>query len=284
VKYAFIKTHHHTLSVQLCCELFSVSRSGYYSWLTRKPSQRERDNRRLDVKIKALYAEHKQRAGSPRITLDLRADDETCSENRVARRMKALGLRALAKRKFKVTTDSEHSKPIYNNVLNRDFTTTAINQKWAGDITYIHTQEGWLYLAVMLDLHSRAVIGWSMAKQMKASLVCDALTMALRRRNAPKGVIVHSDRGSQYCSKRYRKLIKKHQLVGSMSRKGNCWDNAISESFFHTLKVELVHQQRYLTRLMAKQSLFQYIEGYYNRKRRHSAIGYRYPVQVDKAA
>ena len=284
MKYAFIKTHHKTFSVQLCCGLFSVSRSGYYSWLNRTPSQRELDNRRLDLKIKALYAEHKQRSGSPRITLDLKSDGEACSENRVARRMKVLGLRALAKRKFRVTTDSEHNKPIYDNVLNREFSTTAINQKWAGDITYIHTQEGWLYLAVMLDLHSRAVIGWSMAKRMKASLVCDALAMALHRRNSPEGIIVHSDRGSQYCSKRYRKLIEKHHLVGSMSRKGNCWDNAISESFFHTLKVELVHQQRYLTRLMAKQSLFQYIERYYNRKRRHSAIGYRYPIQADRVA
>lgn len=198
--------------------------------------------------------------------------------------MKALCLRALAKRKFKVTTDSEHNKPIYENVLNRDFTTTATNQKWAGDITYINTQEGWLYLAIIIELHSRAIIGWSMDKRMKATLVCDALKMALQRKHFPKKVLVHSDRGSQYCSKQYRKLIKENHLVGSMSRKGNCWDNAISESFFHSLKIELVHQQCYLTRLMAKQSLFQYIEGYYNRRRRHSAIGYRYPMQVDMTA
>ena len=202
----------------------------------------------------------------------------------MARRMKALCLRALAKRKFKVTTDSEHNKPIYENVLNRDFTTTATNQKWAGDITYINTQEGWLYLAIIIELHSRAIIGWSMDKRMKATLVCDALKMALQRKHFPKKVLVHSDRGSQYCSKQYRKLIKENHLVGSMSRKGNCWDNAISESFFHSLKIELVHQQCYLTRLMAKQSLFQYIEGYYNRRRRHSAIGYRYPMQVDMTA
>ena len=214
----------------------------------------------------------------------MNASGERCSENRVARRMKALCLRALAKRKFKVTTDSEHNKPIYENVLNRDFTTTATNQKWAGDITYINTQEGWLYLAIIIELHSRAIIGWSMDKRMKATLVCDALKMALQRKHFPKKVLVHSDRGSQYCSKQYRKLIKENHLVGSMSRKGNCWDNAISESFFHSLKIELVHQQCYLTRLMAKQSLFQYIEGYYNRRRRHSAIGYRYPMQVDMTA
>jgi transposase InsO family protein len=284
VKYAFIKDNHKAFSVQLCCELLKVSRSGYYGWLNHKSSQRELNNQRLDTKIKVLYAEHKQRSGSPRITVDLNASGEHCSENRVARRMKALGLRALAKRKFKVTTDSDHNKPVYENELNRDFTTTATNQKWAGDITYIHTQEGWLYLAIIIDLHSRAIIGWSMDKRMKAELVCHALKMALQRKHYPKKVLVHSDRGSQYCSKQYRKLIKDNQLVGSMSRKGNCWDNAISESFFHTLKIELVHQQCYLTRLMAKQSLFQTIEGYYNRKRRHSAIGYRYPMQVDMAA
>ena len=284
MKYAFIKDNHKVFSVHLCCELFKVSRSGYYSWLSRNSSQRELNNQRLDTKIKVLYNEHKQRAGSPRLTIDLNASGERCSENRVARRMKALCLRALAKRKFKVTTDSEHNKPIYENVLNRDFTTTATNQKWAGDITYINTQEGWLYLAIIIELHSRAIIGWSMDKRMKATLVCDALKMALQRKHFPKKVLVHSDRGSQYCSKQYRKLIKENHLVGSMSRKGNCWDNAISESFFHSLKIELVHQQCYLTRLMAKQSLFQYIEGYYNRRRRHSAIGYRYPMQVDMTA
>lgn len=156
--------------------------------------------------------------------------------------MKFMNLRAIAKKKFKVTTDSEHSKPIYKNVLNRDFGTTSVNQKWCGDITYIRTDEGWMYLAVIVDLHSRAIIGWSMDKTMKQELVCNALLMALYRRKFPAGVIVHSDRGSQYCSLRYRKIIENNGLVGSMSRKGNCWDNAISESFFHTLKVELVHQ------------------------------------------
>jgi len=284
MKYAFIKENQTLFSVELCCELFAVSRSGYYGWLHRKPSQRTLNNRCLDQKIQCVYATLRNIMHSPRITKDLRAEGETCSENRVARRMKALGLRALAKRKYKVTTDSEHNKPLYENVLNRDFSTTGINQKWAGDITYIHTQEGWLYLAVVIDLYSRAVIGWAMDKRMKTSLVCDALTMALCRRSKPKNVIIHSDRGSQYCSNQYRKLIEKYALIGSMSRKGNCWDNAISESFFHTLKVELVHQQQYTTRIVAKQSLFQYIEGYYNRKRRHSSIRYNTPYQFEKAA
>ena len=187
-------------------------------------------------------------------------------------------------RKFKVTTDSSHTNPVYKNILDRQFDTTGVNQKWAVDITYIRTAEGWLYLAVVLDLHSRAVIGWSMSKRMKAALVCDALLMALRNKGFPQGVIIHSDRGTQYCSKQYRRMIERYQLIGSMSRKGNCWDNAISESFFHTLKVELIHQHRYVSRAAAQQSVFRYIEGYYNRKRRHSSIGYRYPIQIEMAA
>ena len=195
--------------------------------------------------------------------------------------MKVLNLKALAKKEFKVTTDSEHSKPVFENILNRDFNTTQINQKWAGDITYIATDEGWLYLAVIIDLHSRAVIGWSMNKRMTKQLVCDALIMALFKRKFPKNIIVHTDRGSQYCSNKYRTIIKNNKLIGSMSRKGNCWDNAISESFFHTLKVELVHQQKYLTRQEAKSSIFQYIEGYYNPKRMHSSIDYKTPNEVE---
>jgi len=284
MKYAFIKSDLEAFPVAVCCDVLSVSRSGYYAWRNSKPSHYAISNEQLDAKIIELYNEHEQRAGSPRLTRELNALGYKCSENRVARRMKELGLRALAKKKFKVTTDSEHSKPIYENVLNQDFTTTAINQKWAGDITYIPTAEGWLYLAVVIDLHSRAVIGWSMDKRMKAELVCDALKMALYRRNSPKKVTMHTDRGSQYSSDKYRKLIKNSELIGSMSRKGNCWDNAISESFFHSLKVELVHQKKYLTRLQAKQSLFQYIEGYYNRRRLHSSIQYKTPFAFECAA
>lgn len=194
-----------------------------------------------------------------------------------------MGLMAVAKKKFKVTTDSEHSLPIYNNILNRNFLATAINQKWACDITYIRTEEGWLYLAVVIDLYSRAIVGWSMNKRMKKALVCDALTMALFRRKFPKQVIVHSDRGSQYCSLQYQQLLKDYRLIGSMSRKGNCWDNAIAESFFHTLKVELVHNCTYKTREEAKLSLFQYIEGYYNQIRMHSAIDYKTPFEFECA-
>lgn len=281
MKYDFIKAHKDKYSITRMCSLFSVSRSGYYAWGNHKPSTRELENINLDYKISSIFTNNKQRYGSPRITRELRKNGETCSYNRVANRMKVLNLKALAKKKFKVTTDSEHSKPVFENILNRDFNTTQINQKWAGDITYIATDEGWLYLAVIIDLHSRAVIGWSMNKRMTKQLVCDALIMALFKRKFPKNIIVHTDRGSQYCSNKYREIIKNNKLIGSMSRKGNCWDNAISESFFHTLKVELVHQQKYLTRQEAKSSIFQYIEGYYNPKRMHSSIDYKTPNEVE---
>lgn len=240
------------------CDVFDVSSSGFYDWLSRSPSKQRLANRRLDLKIKAVYDEHKQRYGEPRITRQLRQQGETCSHARVARRMKAMGLKAIAKRKFKVTTDSEHNKPVFENVLNRDFTTTSINQKWASDITYIRTREGWMYLATVIDLHSRAVIGWAMDKRINKNLVCNALMMALFKRKYPKGVVVHSDRGSQYCSNKYLKIIERFKLIGSMSRRGNCWDNAIAESFFHTLKVELINQNNYGTRELAKRSVFQY--------------------------
>ncbi len=265
------------------CTIFDVSRSGYYDWLNRPASAREIANQRLDLPIKAIYCENKGRYGSPRITRVLKAANERCSHTRVSRRMKAMNLRAVASKKFKVTTDSEHKKPIFTNVLNRDFTTRGINQKWASDITYVHTEEGWIYLATVIDLYSRAVIGWSMDKRMTQELVCNALMMALFQRKFPRGVVIHSDRGSQYCSYKYRNLIDRYGLIGSMSRKRNCWDNAIAESFFHTLKVELINNNRYLTREIAKQSVFQYIEGYYNQKRMHSALDYRTPFEVEYA-
>jgi len=284
VKYGFIKKHQDRFCVMLMCDILEVGRSGYYDWLKAKPGNRTIANGILDNNIKSIYYEHKMRYGAPRITKALKAMNQPCSRNRVARRMEILGLKAIAKRKFKVTTDSEHNKPIYDNVLNRDFNTTAINQKWCSDISYVKTNEGWLYLAVVIDLYSRAVIGWSMDKTMNKDLVCNALSMALFKRKFPQKVIVHSDRGSQYCSYKYRQLLKQHNLVGSMSRKGNCWDNAIAESFFHTLKVELIYECRYSTREMAKHSIFQYIEQYYNRKRMHSAIDYRTPNEVELAA
>lgn len=253
--------------------MFSIERSGYYTWLNRKPSMKSLSNESLDKKIVDIFNRHHSRYGHPRITDELHEQGETCGKNRVYRRMISLGLKAKGKKKFKVTTDSNHNLPIAANLLNRDFSTTAPNQKWVGDITYIWTDEGWLYLATIIDLYSRAVIGWSIQPTMTRELVCDALMMALWRRGFPRGVLCHSDRGSQYCSEDYQKMLKEYGLICSMSRKGNCWDNACAESFFHTLKTELIYSERYKTRESAKQSVFQYIEVYYNRVRRHSSIG-----------
>jgi putative transposase len=208
-----------------------------------------------------------------RITDELQASGFICGRNRVARRMKHLEIKAKTKKKFQVTTDSKHHLPVAPNLLNRDFTATAPNQKWCRDISYIWTDEVWMYLAVVIDLYSRAVIGWSMQSTMSRQLVCDALMMALWRRGFPHGVLVHSDRGSQYCSHEYQNMLKQYQLICSMSRKGNCWDNSVAEIFFNSIKTELIYTERYPTREIAKQSIFQYIEVYYNLVRRHSTIG-----------
>jgi putative transposase len=253
--------------------MFSLERSGYYAWVKRKPSKQNLANKALDKKIINIFNSHSSRYGYPRITDELHEEGEKCGKNRIFRRMRHLGLRAKAKKKFKMTTDSNHNFPVAANLLNRDFSTTAPNQKWVSDITYIWTDEGWLYLATVIDLYSRAVIGWSIQSTMTRKLVCDALMMALWRRGFPRNVLCHSDRGSQYCSEDYQKILKIYGLICSMSRKGNCWDNAIAESFFHSIKIELIYTERYVTREVAKQSVFQYIEVYYNRVRRHSAIG-----------
>ena len=198
--------------------------------------------------------------------------------------MRILGLKGIQAKKFNVTTDSNHSKPVAADLIAQDFSATAPNQKWTSDITYIWTDQGWLYLAVVMDLYSRAIVGWSMDRRMTQQLVCDALTMALFRRGFPKGTIIHSDRGSQYCSRRYQRLISNNDLRCSMGRRANCYDNAVTESFFHSLKVELVHRERYRTRRMAQGNIFEYIETYYNRQRKHSAIGYRIPMLFEQAA
>jgi len=284
MRYRFVDTHKKVWPVNLMCGVLDVSRSGFYHWRARGPNQQERSNRELDSRICKLFVRHKQRYGAPRIMDDLRDEGFECSENRVARRMRALGLRAIQAKKFKVTTDSNHSKPVAPDLLEQDFSAEAPNQKWTSDITYVWTDEGWLYLAVVMDLYSRAIVGWSMNRRMTQQLVCDALSMALFRRHFPKGTIIHSDRGSQYCSKRYQRLISNNGLRCSMGRRANCYDNAAMESFFHTLKVELVHRERYPTRRMAKSKIFEYIETYYNRQRKHSAIGYKIPMQFDQAA
>jgi transposase InsO family protein len=264
------------------CKVLEVSAGGYYGWRTRPESARSRSNRELDSQIRIVYCEHKQRYGAPRIADELKDRGLHCSENRVARRMQKLGLQGIQAKKFKRTTDSNHDKPVAPDLVQQDFTAAAANQKWVSDVTYVWTDEGWLYLAVVMDLYSRAIVGWSMDKRMTQQLVCDALTMALFRRGFPKGVIIHSDRGSQYCSKAYQRLIKVMGLRCSMGRRANCYDNAAMESFFHSLKVELIHRERYATRQAAKAATFEYLEVYYNRKRKHSAIGHQIPMLFEQ--
>lgn len=253
--------------------MLSIERSGYYAWLKSKPGKRKLSNELLDRNIGEIFKMHQSRYGAIRIANELHDKGHHCGKNRVAKRMQVLGLKAKGKKKFKVTTDSKHNLPVASNLLNRDFSAASPNQKWVGDISYVWTNEGWIYLAVVIDLYSRAVIGWSIQPTMSKQLVCDALIMALWRRGFPRGVMFHSDRGSQYCSHDYQKLLKHYQFICSMSRKGNCWDNAVAESFFHSIKTELIYTERYATREIAKQSIFQYIEVYYNRVRRHSALG-----------
>ena len=264
------------------CEMLEVSTSRYYAWLQQPVGKRQQRDEYMDELIKQIFYEHSCRYGSTRICEELKARGECCTREYVSARMVTNGLIPKAKRKFKVTTDSNHSKPVADNLLDQDFSASRPNEKWISDITYIPTSEGWLYLCVFIDLYSRAVIGWSMGSRMQSSLVEDALTMALFKRGFPSGVITHTDRGSQYCSDSYQNLLRENGLICSMSGKGCCYDNAAMESFFHTLKVELVHDENYQTREEAKTSLVEYIECYYNRKRRHSSIGYKIPVKFEE--
>lgn len=272
-----IRQHEQDHGIALMCRVLQVSRSGYYGWRQRKPSSRALANQRLTNDIRRLHQAHKGRIGAPRMTRHLHAQGQCVGKNRVARLMRCSGLRAKAARKYKATTNAKHSLPVAPNLLQQDFTATAPNQKWVGDITYISTDEGWLYLAVVLDLYSRLVVGWAMSERMTAEVVCDALQMALWRRQPPSGVIFHSDRGSQYCSGKYQRLLKDNGLVCSMSKKGDCYDNAVMESWNHTLKVETIHGERFAIRQNAKDHVFDYIEVYYNRKRLHSSLEYLSP-------
>jgi len=272
-----IKEQPRKFKVVLMCRLLSVSVSGYYAWLNRAPSLRDEANMKLTRKIKIIFDDEKSRAGAPRIARRLKAEGELVSRHRVARIMKLNGWRARAAKKFKATTNSNHRLPIAPNLLNQDFSAKKANEKWVSDITYVWTDEGWLYLAVVMDLYSRMVVGWAISERMTSKLVIDALQMALWRRKPPRGLVVHSDRGSQYCSHAYQKLFVTHGLVCSMSKRGDCFDNAAMESWNHSFKVEAIHGEKLATRALTKNVVFEYIEIYYNRKRLHSTIGYESP-------
>lgn len=264
------------------CRVLEVSPSGYYAARRRQESQRIQDDRRLLVEVKAVHARSKGRYGSPRIYRALRAKDVRCSENRVARLMRQHEVRARQAHRFKATTDSAHTLPVAENVLDRRFAVDVPDARWAADITYLWTREGWLYLAVVMDLFSRKIVGWSMQETLERSLVVQALRMALEARGPTSDLLHHSDRGSQYASREYRRLLEAVGCTCSMSRKGNCWDNAPVESFFATLKGELVHGRLFQTRVEARLELFEFIEVWYNRERLHSSLGYLSPVAFEE--
>jgi putative transposase len=278
VKYAFIHSDLSAYDVTLCCQVLEVSRSGYYAWKDRPQSARASRREELSEKIVRAHLDNRQVYGSPRIHKALVKAGEQVCQNTVADIMREHGIRAKSKRKFvPVTTDCSHDQPVAGNLLDRQFTAALPNRKWVVDITYIFTDEGWLYLAGVMDLCSRKIVGWAMADHMKTDLVSDALTMALVQRQPPRNLLHHSDRGAQYASEDYRHLLARHGIEPSMSGKGNCWDNACCESFWATLKTEEVYLNHYATRQQARQAIFEYIEVFYNRKRLHSSLGYVSP-------
>jgi putative transposase len=280
----FIDTNREHWPVRLLCETLEVSTAGYYAWRQRPTSAAEQRRVALVVEIRAIHAAAKARYGSPRIHAELAARGQTCCVNTVAKLMRDEGIVAKTARKFRcTTTDSHHDLPVADNVLDRQFNPCAANETWLADITYIPTRAGWLYLAAVEDLYSRRVVGWSMAEHMESRLVVDALAMAVQRRLPDEGLLAHSDRGSQYASEHYQLLLAKHDIDCSMSRRGDCWDNAPMESFFASLKKELVHDADFATRAEARAALVEYIEVFYNNQRRHSSLGYVSPAEYEQS-
>lgn len=284
MRYQFIREHAREYPVALMCRVLDVASSGYYRWRRCPQSRRCREDKVLLLQIREAHRNSRGIYGSPRIHRELRHGGTSCSEKRVARLMREDGLRSKVCRKYRVTTDSNHSMPVADNLLGRKFGQEAPNKAWVADITYIWTQEGWMYLAAVLDLYSRMVVGWSMASRITRGIVMDAVRMAIARRKPQDGLMHHSDRGSQYSSQEFQELLTTYGVVCSMSRKGNCWDNAVMESFFGTLKKELIMHESYRIRDEARQSIFEYIEVFYNRQRRHSSLDYRTPVEYERLA
>jgi putative transposase len=282
VKYAFIKNQRRWHALTRLCSILNVSTSGYYDWLDRPLSATQHRNKSLLTRIRCFHQSSRQTYGSPRIHKDLIASGENVSINRVAKLMKAAGIQAKTAKRFVITTNSKNTLAPAPDRLKRAFRTTRPNQAWVSDTTFIRTRQGWLYLAMMLDLYSRQVIGWAMSDRNNTKLVVDALQMAISRRCIERPIIVHSDQGSTYAAGDYQALLSQHGMLSSMSRKGECYDNAVAESFFGTLKTELVDDEDYRTREQAKQSLFEYIEVFYNRQRRHSYLGYLSPNEYEQ--
>lgn len=284
MRFCFIEDHRAAFPVQAMCALLEVSASGYYAWRGRPESARSRADRALTADIRRVHADNRAIYGSPRVHAALRAEGRRIGVNRVARLMRQHGIRGRHKRRVPRTTDSKHSLPVAPNLLGRRFTAPTPNRIWLADITYIPTGEGWLYLAVVLDTFSRRVVGWAMSETMPQELTTAALQMAITNRRPGPGLIHHSDRGSQYAARAYRRLLDEHSMLCSMSRKGDCWDNAPMESFFGSMKTELEDGNIFETRQAAKNAIFSFIEGFYNRQRLHSAIGYCSPINKEKLA
>jgi len=277
-----MKDHRHEFGVERMCKVFNVSRSGYYNWLKRKPSKRALETQKLKEQVHTIYRSSKGRYGSPKITDELRDNGWNVSRPRVARIMRSEGLKSIVSKKFKVvTTDSRHNLPVAKNLLNRVFSAQAPGQKWVSDITYIPTRQGWMYLTIIMDLYDRKIIGWALSTTMTAQdSVLAAWKMAvLNRPFAPNQLVFHSDRGIQYASSAFTGKLQYSKVIQSMSRKGNCWDNAVAENFFKTLKSELVKHKDFKNILQAKTELFEFIEIWYNRKRKHAYLGYKTPEQ-----
>ena len=281
MRYRAIQEHDRRYPIRLMCRALTVSTAGYYAWRSRPESLRSANTRTLRSAIRVIHQESRETYGSPSICDALIKRGHCVGEHRVARLMRVEGIRAKTVKKWRATTQSNPRLPVAENTLNRQFTVAHPNRVWAGDITYVWTTEGWLYLAVILDLYSRLVIGWAMGHRLTVELAEQALTMALANRNPLAGLLHHSDRGSQYAAMSYQLLLTTHGITTSMSRQGNCWDNACVESFFGTLKRELVHHRHYATREDAKRDIFEYIEVFYNRKRRHSTLGYHSPAEYE---
>ena len=285
MRYAFIKRHRTEWTIVIQCEVLRVSRSGFYSWRKRPPSATATRRAALTQEVREVHRISRETYGAVRVHQALGQRGTKCDRKTVAKVMREAGIRSKTSRKFRVTTtDSNHPHPVAQNVLARDFTAEKANQKWVADITYIATLEGWLYLAAVLDLFTRKVVGWSMSERIDSRLAVDALEMAVSRQLPDAGLIAHSDRGVQYASEHYQRTLTTHGIECSMSRRGDCWDNAPAESFFATLKKELVHHEVYETRTEARASLFEYIEVFYNRQRLHSSLGYVSPTDFEAAA
>jgi len=283
-RFAFINTWKKVYSIERLCKVLSVTSRGFRAWRTRPISRRQREDMVLLAHMREQFTISRKTYGRTRMVDELRDMGFTVGHRRVGRLMRDNGIKAVRTRKYKATTNSNHSYAIAPNVLDRNFKATQPNQKWAVDISYIWTREGWLYLAVVMDLHSRRIIGWAVSNRMKRDLAIKALQMAITLRRPPKGCIHHSDRGSQYCSKDYQKLLKKHNFEVSMSGKGNCHDNAVVETFFKTLKAELIWRNTWQTRKQVQMALFNYINGFYNPKRRHSTLGGLSPMAFERQA